>query len=203
VVISCSSWPLCATATASTFSFSRSSIFITSTSADACSSLIRPLLIEVASSSTLATFLTYTSRYKSMKPRYERGVTYVRRRKRSKNRLHPSSTILCTLPMWLMSELRTTSAFSSWILNLPIKWRATAVRASSGHGRNQSTVQPLMRPGNFWVRCSNFGPTGEKQSTMCKLARTRLMKYAKRSSCEGSSPGLARGDFAYSTDTSP
>jgi len=57
VVISCSSWPLCATATASTFSFSRSSIFITSTSADACSSLIRPLLIEVASSSTLEILL--------------------------------------------------------------------------------------------------------------------------------------------------
>ena len=57
-VISCSMWPDCATATARVFSFSLSSTFIRSTSCEACSSLSSPELMDEASSSTCATFLT-------------------------------------------------------------------------------------------------------------------------------------------------
>ena len=49
-------------------------------------------------------------------------------------------------------------------------------------------VQPLMSPGKAWARVRNLGPTGEKQSERCRLARTRWMKKAQRSSCVGRSP---------------
>jgi hypothetical protein len=32
----------------------------------------------------------------------------------------------------------------------------TEMRASSGHGRNQSIAQPLKTVGNFWARSLNF-----------------------------------------------
>lgn len=38
--------------------------------------------------------------------------------------------------------------------------RAPDVSASSGHGRNQSMVQPLMSPGNCCARRANLAPTG-------------------------------------------
>jgi hypothetical protein len=42
-------------------------------------------------------------------------------------------------------------------------------RAILVHGRNQSMVQPEMRPGNFLARVRNFSPTGDKHKMMCKL----------------------------------
>ena len=59
------------------------------------------------------------------------------------------------------------------------KYLATEVRASSGHSANQSIVQQLTREGNMRSRCRNASPTGEKQSTTCKLAWTRLTYWAK------------------------
>ena len=52
----------------------------------------------------------------------------------------------------------------------------TAMSASCGQGRNQSIVQPLMRPGKFLARVENLSPTGEKHRHRCRLSRTRPMK---------------------------
>lgn len=57
---------------------------------------------------------------------------------------------------------------------------ATAVSASLGQGRNQSTVQPLMRPGNCDERRENLAPTGEKHRHTWRLSRTRPMKKLYR-----------------------
>jgi len=43
---------------------------------------------------------------------------------------------------------------------------ATATRASSGQGKNQSIVQELKRAGNHHALSLNFNPTGENDRTM-------------------------------------
>mmetsp|Transcript_785 Transcript_785/g.2044 ORF Transcript_785/g.2044 Transcript_785/m.2044 type:complete len:263 (+) Transcript_785:4425-5213(+) len=110
---------------------------------------------------------------------------------------------MCTCAMCAISACRTESASSSWISNDPIKCSATAVSACCGHGRNQSTVQPLIRAGNLCARVRNLSPTGEKQRTIWRFARTRSMKKDHKSSAVGSSSGCARDDLAYSTALSP
>ena len=47
------------------------------------------------------------------------------------------------------------------ILNVPRIAVDTDIRASYGHGRNQSIVQAANRAGNFLARSLNFYPTGE------------------------------------------
>ncbi|KAA6420712.1 MAG: hypothetical protein FRX49_09289 [Trebouxia sp. A1-2] len=61
-------------------------------------------------------------------------------------------------------------------MNLP----ETEVKASSGQDRNQSMVQPLMRPGNCWARRLNLAPTGLKHRQTCSLSRTRPKKKLYR-----------------------
>ena len=56
----------------------------------------------------------------------------------------------------------------------------TAVSASTGHGKNQSMVQPLISPGNCCALCENLGPTGEKHRQVCRLARTLSKKNLER-----------------------
>ena len=53
---------------------------------------------------------------------------------------------------------------------------ATEMRASSGQGKNQSMVVPLMRPGNCCARFANWGPTGLKHRHTCRRSRTRPRK---------------------------
>ena len=57
---------------------------------------------------------------------------------------------------------------------------ATSESAVSGHGMNQSMVQPLISPGKAWARDRNLGPTGEKQSERCRLERTRSIDDTAR-----------------------
>ncbi len=61
-------------------------------------------------------------------------------------------------------------------MNLP----DTDVRASSGHGRNQSMVQPLIRPGNCRARRAKCSPTGLKHRQTCSWSRTRARKKLYR-----------------------
>jgi len=58
-----------------------------------------------------------------------------------------------------------------------MKVSATEIRASSGHGKNQSIQHSLKRAGNFLALSLNLDPTGEKQSTICKLSLTLSTKY--------------------------
>eukprot|EP00964_Phaeocystis_antarctica_P040944 scaffold23430_cov57-Phaeocystis_antarctica.AAC.1 len=85
-------------------------------------------------------------------------------------------------------SLSLTSASPLSLSKLPMIEVATSESAFSGHGMNQSIVQPLIRPGKAWARDRNLGPTGEKHRAMCRLERTRSMKNAHRSSCVGSLP---------------
>mmetsp|Transcript_7547 Transcript_7547/g.21075 ORF Transcript_7547/g.21075 Transcript_7547/m.21075 type:complete len:229 (-) Transcript_7547:393-1079(-) len=55
---------------------------------------------------------------------------------------------------------------------------ATLTRASLGQGWNQSMAVQLMSAGNFLALILNNSPIGEKQSTTCRLCRTRPMKYS-------------------------
>ena len=89
--------------------------------------------------------------------------------------------------MCLMSCALTSGSTS--ISNLPISDCATSSSAACGHGKNQSTVQPLIRPGNMRARLRNLLPTGEKQSTRCRCERTRSRKKAHSLAAVGSSLG--------------
>ena len=73
----------------------------------------------------------------------------------------------------------------------PMNFVDTATSASCGQGRNQSIVQPLMRPGKFLARVENLSPTGEKHRHKCRLSRTRPMKKFHKLSCVSSSSGAA------------
>lgn len=57
-----------------------------------------------------------------------------------------------------------------------MKVSATEIRASSGHGRNQSILHSLKIAGNFLALSLNFCPTGEKQSTIWRLSLTLSTK---------------------------
>mmetsp|Transcript_21952 Transcript_21952/g.64635 ORF Transcript_21952/g.64635 Transcript_21952/m.64635 type:complete len:278 (-) Transcript_21952:8241-9074(-) len=70
----------------------------------------------------------------------------------------------------------------------PMRAVATSASACSGHGRNQSIVQPLMRPGKACARLRNLTPTGEKQSERWRFVRTRSMNMAQSWSWVGSAP---------------
>ena len=52
-----------------------------------------------------------------------------------------------------------------------------AASAHLGHSMNQSIVQQLTSDGNMRQRVLNASPTGLMHSTMCRLLRTRLMKW--------------------------
>ena len=85
-----------------------------------------------------------------------------------------SSTILCTLPMWIISWPLTAGSHS--ISNSPRNFVDTSMSASSGHGRTQSIVHSLKRDGNFYARSLNLLPTGEKARTMWRWSLTLPMK---------------------------
>mmetsp|Transcript_13360 Transcript_13360/g.32664 ORF Transcript_13360/g.32664 Transcript_13360/m.32664 type:complete len:278 (-) Transcript_13360:588-1421(-) len=122
-----------------------------------------------------------------MNDRYDLGVTYTCRRNLSKYSWHAAVTYTCTWP--IMSLSASLASVLHAILNSSMNLPDTAVSASSGHGRNQSMVQPLMRPGNCCARRLNLLPTGEKHSTMCRLSRTRLRKKPYRFSHVSGTPG--------------
>mmetsp|Transcript_5849 Transcript_5849/g.17924 ORF Transcript_5849/g.17924 Transcript_5849/m.17924 type:complete len:207 (+) Transcript_5849:4549-5169(+) len=122
-----------------------------------------------------------------MNDKYDFGVTYTLRRNFSKYSLHAAVTYTCT---WPIASLSASLAWSEHaILNSSMNLDETDVSASSGHGRNQSIVQPLIRPGNCCARRLNLSPTGEKQSTMCRLLRTRCRKKPYRFSHVSGVPG--------------
>ena len=82
-------------------------------------------------------------------------------------------------------------------MNLP----ETEVRASSGQDRNQSMVQPLMRPGNCCARRLNLTPTGLKHKQTCSLSLTRPRKKLYRLSHVSTVPAVHRHQGQLSTAT--
>ena len=85
----------------------------------------------------------------------------------------------------MKQPLKISSLFLFFIALLPDK------RASCGHGKNQSTVQELIKPGNCCAHLANLGPTGEKHSTTCSLSLTLLIKKEYRLSHVSGTPGSA------------
>ena len=75
---------------------------------------------------------------------------------------------------------------SSW----PRNTEATAVRACSGQGINQSMLQLLTRPGKLRQRVLKTSPTGDMASTMCRLLAHLLTKYCQMASLVGGTPCL-------------
>ena len=71
---------------------------------------------------------------------------------------------------------------SHWISMAPMKPSDTAIKASLGQLRNQSSAQPLMRPGNLRARSANLALTGEKHKTTCRFWRTVSKKFLTRKS---------------------
>mmetsp|Transcript_18328 Transcript_18328/g.62276 ORF Transcript_18328/g.62276 Transcript_18328/m.62276 type:complete len:287 (+) Transcript_18328:2776-3636(+) len=124
-----------------------------------------------------------------MKERYDFGVTYTWRRKRSKYSVQAAVTLLCTWPMCSWSDVLTSSLHAIW--KSPMNFVDTATSASTGHGRNQSMVQPLMRPGNWLARRLKVEPTGEKHRHTCRLSRTRPRKKSYRLSYVSATVGAS------------
>ena len=73
----------------------------------------------------------------------------------------------------------------------PRSTNAPDVSASSGQGRNQSIVHPLIRPGNCCARVLNLLPTGLKHSMTCRLSLTRFRKKEYKLSQVSATPGWA------------
>mmetsp|Transcript_24177 Transcript_24177/g.45869 ORF Transcript_24177/g.45869 Transcript_24177/m.45869 type:complete len:383 (+) Transcript_24177:22-1170(+) len=166
-----------------------SSPFILLTSALASNSFCNPELILSASTFTSDSLREYSSLYPEMNERYDLGVTYARRRYRSKYSVHAVVTLLCTSPM---CSCRPSLASSEHAMGKsPMNLDDTAVRAWSGHGRNQSMVHPLIKPGNWEARREKASPTGEKHRQTCRLLRTRPMKKLYRLSHVSTVPGSA------------
>mmetsp|Transcript_20364 Transcript_20364/g.49240 ORF Transcript_20364/g.49240 Transcript_20364/m.49240 type:complete len:338 (+) Transcript_20364:2069-3082(+) len=184
--ISLRSSPDFLTASASTISDAASSTFIFPTSSCAWNSFSSPELILSASTLTAPCSLWYTDVYDLMKERYDLGVTYTLRLNLSKYSRVASWTILCTFPMCAITPRFTSS--DEAISNFEIKASATFRRPSSGHGRNQSTVVQLMRPGNLRQREDSRSPTGDMHRMMWRLLRALSWKYRQRLSAESMKP---------------
>ena len=56
---------------------------------------------------------------------------------------------------------------------------ATAYKACSGQGINQSIIALLTRPGKFLHRVRNVSPTGDIAKTICKLFAHFVTKYCQ------------------------
>ena len=68
------------------------------------------------------------------------------------------------------------SSLAPWILQLSIALYAVDLRASSGHGKNQSIVVQFTRPGKVLMRLLKLSPTGEKQRARWRFS---LHSYTK------------------------
>ncbi len=75
-----------------------------------------------------------------------------------------------------------------------MKVEATLIRASSGHGKNQSMVHSLNKAGNFLALPLKASPTGEKQSVICKFRFTRSMKNFQQFALLSTMPSLFTAD---------
>mmetsp|Transcript_8116 Transcript_8116/g.12112 ORF Transcript_8116/g.12112 Transcript_8116/m.12112 type:complete len:201 (-) Transcript_8116:4507-5109(-) len=65
---------------------------------------------------------------------------------------------------------------------------ATLIRASRGHGWKKSMAVFIINAGKRRARTRNVSPTGEKQSTTCKLVRTRDIKNSSMASGKSGIP---------------
>lgn len=91
--------------------------------------------------------------------------------------------MLATLS-WMPPIPCTRAAFTDAVQMMSYearKWSATDTSASRGHCWNQSTVQPLMRPGNLWARTLNFSPTWDKEQFRCHSSLPAT--WRRHSSC--------------------
>jgi len=70
---------------------------------------------------------------------------------------------MCLNRFYLVSLVQSTS-------KLERKLDDTATSASSGQGKNQLMVTVEKMAGNLLALSLNLGPTGEKESTVCKLS---------------------------------
>uniref|UniRef100_A0A2M4DDX8 Putative secreted protein n=1 Tax=Anopheles darlingi TaxID=43151 RepID=A0A2M4DDX8_ANODA len=75
--------------------------------------------------------------------------------------------------MWLMIGSRLFSGILAWSVR---KTRATANSACSGQGNTQSIVVLPTSPGKLRQRLRSVSPSGDMQSTTCKLRTARSRK---------------------------
>lgn len=71
---------------------------------------------------------------------------------------------MCAMSIYLVYSV--VSSYLKFLMNVS----ATLTKASLGHYKNQSMVHSLKSAGNFLALSENFYPTGEKQSTICRLS---------------------------------
>jgi len=77
------------------------------------------------------------------------------------------STQISTNPFLIC---KISSSFLPYILQGFIELIAVDLRASSGHGKNQSIVVQLTNPGKVLILRLKLSPTGLIQRTKCKFS---------------------------------